>query len=235
MEKLPDELLLMIADYLWEHTLRPLVKVCRRWSSVFFQPANSSIITGETNIIPFVQTVHRYPHIAPGVKQLWMGFTGSSKTRHPPDITPVQKMLKSITSSEEEYSEWKRNLERGSVDAWMGCLLPVLDNLSVIEIYEYPSWEGYLRRVSYYGYYHVCLLLLLKQHFASTPDLHTNNINSYSLHPIQSNTTIHQFLGIAQQIPIHLQHATSPPEEDCLYLNVFALHQLQDKTKLANN
>ncbi|KAB8076596.1 hypothetical protein BDV29DRAFT_154615 [Aspergillus leporis] len=167
MVDLPDEIWLMTAEYLDGANERlPLLQVCRRWRSLFFQSAYHSIRLEHHNIIPFTQAAHLYPAIAQYIKRLilgWWDYDNRKDHEGPFDSSAVKDVLEEIAQSKEELEDWRKALQGGNDDAWLGILLTSLVNISEITG-VFARWNKYVGRV-------VCRTAMREKPFDTRPAL----------------------------------------------------------------
>ncbi|PWY90448.1 hypothetical protein BO94DRAFT_489862 [Aspergillus sclerotioniger CBS 115572] len=148
MNRLPDEILLLIVDNIYLHRdKRNFLLVCRRWRSVLYKSVNRNVWINGGCIRPLVLAIHDNPALGSAIQSLrlhwWSSYTRKAENH---DITPVIPLVAQISQSEEETKEWEEALKEGNQDAWLGLLLLSLENL--IELDMHYTWNPiFLRRV----------------------------------------------------------------------------------------
>ncbi|XRM44072.1 hypothetical protein ABZX51_007217 [Aspergillus tubingensis] len=142
MDRLPDEILLLIVDniVLFKDKYQ-LLLVCRRWRSVLFKAVYDYVWIDGFQIRPLLLAIQENPAIGSSIKDFrlewWSGGAGD-KQNH--DITSVLPLVNRISQSEEETKEWKEALIEGNEDAWLGLLLSSsMENLT--ELLVGYTWD----------------------------------------------------------------------------------------------
>ncbi|PYI03456.1 hypothetical protein BO78DRAFT_471923 [Aspergillus sclerotiicarbonarius CBS 121057] len=148
MDRLPDEILLLIVDNIRLHRDKyQFLLVCRRWRSLLFKSVNQNVWIRGNRIRPLVLAIQDNPSLGSAIKDLrlhwWSPYT-RKKEDH--DITPVLPLVAQISQSAEETKEWEDALKEGNQDAWLGLLLLSLENLTGLDMH-YTRRPTFLRRV----------------------------------------------------------------------------------------
>ncbi|RAK89195.1 hypothetical protein BO79DRAFT_237392 [Aspergillus costaricaensis CBS 115574] len=148
MDRLPDEILLLIVDniVLFKHKYQFLL-VCRRWRSVLFKAVYDYVWIEGSQIRPLLLAIQENPAIGSSIKYFrlhwWSSYT-RKKQNH--DITSVLPWVNRISQSEEETKEWEEALVEGNQDAWLGLLLLTMENMTSL-LMHYTWGVKFLNRV----------------------------------------------------------------------------------------
>ncbi|PWY75815.1 hypothetical protein BO83DRAFT_436568 [Aspergillus eucalypticola CBS 122712] len=132
MDRLPDEILLLIVDniVLFKDKYQFLL-VCRRWRAVLFKAIYDYVWIEGSQIRPLLLAIQENPAIGSSIKYFrlhwWSSYT-REKQNH--DITSVLPLVNRISQSEEETREWEEALIEGNEDAWLGLLLMTMENMT---------------------------------------------------------------------------------------------------------
>ncbi|GFN11671.1 hypothetical protein AtubIFM56815_009212 [Aspergillus tubingensis] len=132
MDRLPDEILLLIVDniVLFKDKYQFLL-VCRRWRSVLFKAVYDYVWIEGSQIRPLLLAIQENPAIGSSIKDFrlhwWSSYT-REKQNH--DITSVLPLVNRISQSEAETKEWEEALIEGNQDAWLGLLLLTMENMT---------------------------------------------------------------------------------------------------------
>ncbi|RAK96874.1 F-box protein [Aspergillus ibericus CBS 121593] len=148
MDRLPDEILLLIVDNIYLHRDKyQLLLVCRRWRSLLFKSVNQNVWIKGNRIRPLVLAIQGNPALGSAIKDLrlhwWSSYT-RKKEDH--DITSVLPLVAQISQAPGETKEWGDALKEGNQDAWLGLLLLSLENLVSLDMH-YTRRPNFLRRV----------------------------------------------------------------------------------------
>ncbi|OOF93515.1 hypothetical protein ASPCADRAFT_209474 [Aspergillus carbonarius ITEM 5010] len=148
MNRLPDELLLLIVDNIYLHRDKyRFLLVCRRWRSVLYKSVNRNVWINGRCIRPLVLAIQDNPALGSAIQSLrlhwWSSYTRKTEDH---DITSVLPLVAQISQSGEETKEWEEALEKGNQDAWLGLLLLSLENLTDLNMHY--TWNPtFLHRV----------------------------------------------------------------------------------------
>ncbi|GLA44281.1 hypothetical protein AnigIFM63309_002867 [Aspergillus niger] len=148
MNRLPDEILLLIVDniVLFKHKYQ-FLQVCRRWRSVLFKAVYDYVWIEGHQIRPLLLAIQQNPAIGSSIKYFrlhWWSCYTWDKENH--DITSVLPLVNRISQSEEETKEWEEALIEGNQDAWLGLLLLHMENMTSL-LMHYTRQPKFLRRV----------------------------------------------------------------------------------------
>ncbi|OJJ70009.1 hypothetical protein ASPBRDRAFT_130432 [Aspergillus brasiliensis CBS 101740] len=134
MNRLPDELLLLIVDnILLSRDKYQFLLVCRRWRSVLFKAVYDYVVIDGSQIRPLLLAIQENPAIGSSIKTFgFHWWCEPDKQDH--NITSVQPLVNRISQSEEETKEWEEALIEGSQDAWLGLLLLSMENITSLSM-----------------------------------------------------------------------------------------------------
>ncbi|PYH93337.1 hypothetical protein BO71DRAFT_478624 [Aspergillus ellipticus CBS 707.79] len=148
MDRLPTEILLLIANYTDDRpSFRALSECCWRFFNIYQPFYYSSLdiryVSPEIHI-PLVQYLFQRPELAQHVRWLQFGWStdcykfceksyiGDWHTTSTPKF--VETSLSEIFEADEDKSRWSAHLKAGCSEAWMGLLFTQLDHLERLEL-----------------------------------------------------------------------------------------------------
>lgn len=138
--ELPDEILLLINDYLspddcllaQEERFR-LLRVCRYWHSLFFSRAWKSIYLEDRHIYPVICAIQRNPKIGSFIRSLdvnWGFWCDRDTPKSVPEIDSFREIVDQTSHSKEHSEEWLKALQEKNPDAWLALLVPSLKGVT---------------------------------------------------------------------------------------------------------
>lgn len=152
MPALPNDILLLVGDFLEDHRDRyNLIFVCRRFHDLFLGLVyRAASITTCCDIQSFLRSVLKRPELARAVRSLYFDCwqdgpsTGDAKITGE-DRESFHGWTESISKSDDEFADWKHDLQNGISEAWIALLLPLARNLRHLRLI-YPKDNNYLDR-----------------------------------------------------------------------------------------
>ncbi|OJJ84489.1 uncharacterized protein ASPGLDRAFT_73976 [Aspergillus glaucus CBS 516.65] len=155
MRVLPDDVLLLIGDFLEDHRDRyNLVFVCRRFHDLFLRLAyRAASLKSCQHLRSFLGSILRRPELAWAVRVLHFDHWQDKQSTGHVNIANEERPLltdwtRDISQSDEEHAQWEQDLQYGVSDAWIALLLPLVSNLRQLRLI-YPRHNTYLDRTLY--------------------------------------------------------------------------------------
>lgn len=155
MRVLPDDVLLLIGDFLKGHQDRyNLVFVCRRFHNLFLQLAyQAASLKSCQHLQSFICSNLQRPELARAVRVLHFDCWQDKPATGHVDIADEKRPLltnwvRTISQSDEERAQWEQDLQHGVSEAWIALLLPLISNLRRLRLI-YPKNNAYLDRTLY--------------------------------------------------------------------------------------
>ena len=152
MPALSNDILLLVGEFLEDHRDRyNLIFVCRRFHDLFLSLVyRATSITTCCEIQSFLRSVLKRPELARAVRSLsfdrWQDglSTGNAKIIGE-DCESFHRWTESVSKSNNEFTDWKQDLQNGVSEAWIALLLPLARNLRHLRLI-YPKDNNYLDR-----------------------------------------------------------------------------------------
>lgn len=152
MHVLPDDVLLLIGDFLEDHLDRyKLVFVCRRFHDLFLRLAyRAASLKSCQHLQSFLGSILRRPELARAIRVLHFDRWQDKPSTGYVHITDKERPLltqwaRAISQSDEEHAQWEQDLQHGVSEAWIALLLPLVSNLRQLRL-VYPKHNTYLDR-----------------------------------------------------------------------------------------
>ncbi|KAL4983637.1 hypothetical protein BDW68DRAFT_168461 [Aspergillus falconensis] len=154
MEKLNDDILLLIGDYLEDHNDRySAIFVNRRFNDLFSRTLyRSTSLKNRSHVQSFLKAITLRQSLASVVRSLdCAGWESSSPQPRlsEEDIALFSLSAKTNSYSLEEHSQWEKDLYDGIDEAWIALLLSSVHNIRQLKL-AYPHGlesRGYLDRL----------------------------------------------------------------------------------------
>ncbi|PYI21691.1 hypothetical protein BO99DRAFT_60897 [Aspergillus violaceofuscus CBS 115571] len=151
MDKLPNELLLLIAEENIQEfeymNYLPLLLVCKRWRSLFLSHAYACVKLDVKQIKSFLVTVQGNPSIATSIVSLQVEASSITFEVTTNVISGIRSRVAELSQSAEETAEWEKELVRGNHDAWIAVLLTCLSKLSSLHLNSAMLIGKYVRGI----------------------------------------------------------------------------------------
>ncbi|KAL4981000.1 hypothetical protein BDW66DRAFT_163971 [Aspergillus desertorum] len=146
MEKLNDDIFLLIGDHLEEHNDRyNAIFVNRRFFELFSRALyRSASLEKRLQVQPFLKAITLRPNLASVVRSLdCAGWESSSQQ---PRLSKEETALFSLSAktnshSLEEHSLWERDLRDGIDEAWIALLLSSVHNIRQLKLAIRTAWN----------------------------------------------------------------------------------------------
>ncbi|KAI9935082.1 hypothetical protein ASPWEDRAFT_44672 [Aspergillus wentii DTO 134E9] len=145
---LPNDVLLLVGDFIEDHEDRyNLIFVCRHFHDLFLRTVyRDASLRNCTQLKSFLAAILRRPELARAVRTLdfdeWQ--TPSAGETHD-DLSVFSTLIENVSQSDEEYAKWEQDLRKGSAEAWIALLLPLVSNVKQLNL-VYPKENTYLDR-----------------------------------------------------------------------------------------
>lgn len=149
---LPNDVWLVVGDFIEDQKDRlNLIFVCRHFHDLFLRVLyRSATLNGWTDTRSFLSAILRRPELARAVRGLdfhsWKStITHGGEDPADHDMSIFADWAKAVSHSDEEHQQWKDDLTKGTGDAWVALLLPLLSNLHQLRL-AFPKNNVYLNR-----------------------------------------------------------------------------------------
>ena len=145
---LPDDVFLLVGDYLEDHQDRyNLVFVCHRFQELFLRLVyRSAVLKSRLQAQSFLAAILRRPELARAVRALefrdWRCQPPHSSDE---DLSLITNWTRTISPTEGEHQQWVQDLQSGLEEAWIALSLPLVPNLRKL-LLVYPRDNKYLDR-----------------------------------------------------------------------------------------
>lgn len=149
---LPDDVLLLVGDFLDDHSDRyNLIFVCQRFHKLFLANVYryASLRTCR-HVLSFLKPTLKRPELARAVRTLrfncWQDRTATGYVTITDEEKPIlRNWVRRISLSDEEHAQWEEDLNNGVSEAWIALLLPLASNLRNLHL-VYPQHSTHLDR-----------------------------------------------------------------------------------------
>ena len=145
---LPDDVFLLVGDYLEDHQDRyNLVFVCHRFQELFLRLVyRSAVLKSRLQTQSFLAAILRRPELARAVRALeFRDWRCQSPHSPDDDLSLFNNWARTISPTEGEHQQWVQDLQSGLEEAWIALSLPLVPNLRKL-LLVYPRDNKYLDR-----------------------------------------------------------------------------------------
>lgn len=149
---LPDDVLLLVGEFLEDHSDRyNLIFVCQRFHKLYLPIVyRTASLRTCRHVKSFLKPTLKHPELARAVRALRFDRWQDKATDTYVTITDDERAvlhgwIQRISFSDQEHSQWEKDLDNGVSEAWIALLLPLVNNLRRLGL-AYPQHSTYLDR-----------------------------------------------------------------------------------------
>ncbi|KAL2817166.1 hypothetical protein BJX63DRAFT_117766 [Aspergillus granulosus] len=151
MESLPNDVILLIGDYLENREdCYNAVLINRRFHTLFSRALfRSATLKKLAQVQSILKAIVRQPRLASVVRSLDLSRWESAPAQPPfssDDRAQLFAWAKTFSHSDEEYVQWERDLLNGTEEAWIALLVSLANNIRKLQL-SYPRENRYLDRM----------------------------------------------------------------------------------------